>query len=102
MTENLYIAYDKLLSRPNRFIALYIGFNVFMESWPQIFSNNQFSSFFDSKIVNQKMIVIIVNYLRINNFRDIWKPLIMEYTLQIFLVFLYIVSELLGLWVDFL
>lgn len=63
--------------------AFYIDFNIFTKSWPEIFFVNNFSRLFDYKIVCQWIIMIMVDYLRINNLKDVRKSLIIEYILQI-------------------
>lgn len=66
MTEDLHIAYGKLLLKLNRHYNL---------------SNRLYSLvFFDFKIA----IVVIADYLKMNNLRDIQKAFIIKYILHIF------------------
>ena len=48
--------------------TFYIGFDVFSETWPKVFSNNQLSCFIDTEIACQKVVVESADYFGSNNF----------------------------------
>lgn len=62
-----------------------IGFNVSIKDWPEVVSSNQLSRFFDSIIASQRIIVVLIDYLRINNLSDVKEALMIEYIFCIFL-----------------
>lgn len=78
------MTYGKLSLKLNRDQTFYINFDISMEGWPEVFSDDQFSSFCNSKIASQQISMMAANYLGINDLWDVQKALIMDYTLHIF------------------
>lgn len=49
--------------------AFDVGFDVLVESWSIVLSNDQLLSFFDSGVTSQEVIVVLANHLCINDFK---------------------------------
>lgn len=65
-------------------MGFYIDFNTLMKGQLEVLPDNQLSSCFDFKMGSQRIIVVVVDYLRTMHNTDIQKALIIEYTLYIF------------------
>ena len=64
----------------------YIGFDLFSQPQLIVLSADQFSSLINSKIFYKWIIIVLTYNLRADDFWDIWKALVLEYSLNIFLV----------------
>ena len=62
-----------------------IDFNILAKYRPVVFSDNQLSSFVNSKIVYKRIVIVAIDQLRSNNFRNVKEVLILEHSFNIFL-----------------
>ena len=67
--------------------AFNVDFNILMQHRPIILSSNQLLGLVNLKMVYKKIVMILTDQLRSNNFRDVKKVLILEHSLNIFSYF---------------